>query len=371
MLTDRRKAVIFGLQRPGEEEAWLLAVEELQLLLENLSVDVLEVFSQRRSQPDATTFIGSGKGEEIALVAKELGATLLVSVDDLGPGQRMALQKLTELEIWDWSLVIMKIFESRAHTAEAKLQVELARARYELPQLRGFGAQMSRTGGGIGTRGPGETEFEKHRRKLERRVKEIQKKLVQVGKRREGQRKRRRRAGLFTVALVGYTNSGKTTLLRRLSHDSDLVGEDRLFATLDPSVRRVRLPRGEVVLVSDTVGFIRRLPPELVAAFRSTLEEVSGADLLLLVLDVDDENLIDTLETVESTLDAIEAASVPVVIALNKIDRVETALTEGHLARLRGRGDSVVPLSAKEGWGKEELLQLLEQALFPKDERGG
>ena len=230
---------------------------------------------------------------------------------------------------------------------------------------------MSRTGGGIGTRGPGETEFEKHRRELERRVKEIQRKLDEVRKRREGQRKRRRRAGLFTVALVGYTNSGKTTLLQRLSHDAGLVGQDRLFATLDPSVRRVRLPLGETVLVSDTVGFIRRLPPGLVAAFRATLEEVAGADLLLIVLDVSDERLNDTLETVESTLEAIEAASVPVVIALNKIDKAEASSVERHLVRLRGRGDRVVPLSAKEGWGQDELLQFLERALFPEKEGEG
>lgn len=371
MIIHRRQAAVFGLQKPGDDDSWHLAVEELRLLLDNLDIDVLNVFSQRRVRPDATTFIGSGKAEEIGLAALEMGATLLVCVDDLGPGQRVELQKLMKLEVWDWPLVIMKIFDSRAHTAEAKLQVELARARYELPQLRGFGAQMSRTGGGIGTRGPGETEFEKHRRKLERRVKEIQRKLDEVRKRRESQRKRRRRVGLFTVALVGYTNSGKTTLLQRLSHDAGLVGQDRLFATLDPSVRRVRLPLGETVLVSDTVGFIRRLPPGLVAAFRATLEEVAGADLLLVVLDVSDERLNDTLETVESTLEAIEAASVPVVIALNKVDKAEASSVERHLMRLRGRGDQVVPLSAKEGWGQDELLRLLERVLFPEREGEG
>lgn len=365
---ERREAVVFGIERPSDDEGWSSAVGELKLLLENLDVDVIEASSQKRARPDPMTFIGSGKAEEIGVIAREMGATLLVCTDDLGPGQRAELQELTKLEVWDWPLVIMKIFEARAHTAEAKLQVELARARYELPQLRGFGSQMSRTGGGIGTRGPGETEFERHRRKLERRVKEIQRRLEQVRQRREGQRKRRRRAGLPTVALVGYTNSGKTTLLRRLSHDASLIGEDRLFATLDPSVRRVRLPRGQTVLFSDTVGFVRRLPPDLVAAFRATLEEVAGADLLLLLLDVDDGRLQETLETVESTLKAIDAATVPSIIVLNKVDKVEAALVEHQVTRLRNRGDRVVPLSAKEGWGQKELLHLVEELLFPKTE---
>lgn len=367
---NKRIAVLFGIEKARGDEVWTVAFKELELLLENLNVTVADVFSQKRNRPDPTTYIGSGKAEEIGLIAKEMGADLLVCVDDLGPGQRLDLHELTELEIWDWPLVIMKIFESRAYTAEAKLQVELAKARYELPQLRGFGAQMSRTGGGIGTRGPGETEFERHRRKLERRVKEIQKKLNEVRKRRQGQRKRRQKAGLPTVALVGYTNSGKTTLLSRLSGDRGIVGEDRLFATLDPSVRRVRLPQGRMVLFSDTVGFIRRLPPDLVAAFRATLEEVAGADLLLLLLDVGDGRLNETLETVEGTLEAIDASSVPVIIGLNKIDCAEPEQVSHQVDRLKNRGDLVVPLSARSGWGEEELLSLVEKLLFSVREGG-
>lgn len=358
----RRKALIFGIITPDSDFQESLC-DELVLLLENLNIQVVGEIFQKRESPDSGTYVGSGKLEDIALTLESTGANLLVCDSPLSPGQMAEISKRSKAEIWDWPLVIMKIFQARAHTAEAKLQVELARARYELPHLRGFGFQMSRPGGGIATRGPGETEFERHRRKLERRVREISKKLEVIRQRRSDQRKRRKRAGLRTVALVGYTNSGKTTLLRRLSGDPAMRGEDRLFATLDTFVRRVALPDGDLILVSDTVGFIRRLPPDLVAAFRATLEEVTEADLLVLVLDVSTPNVRESLETVEETLAAIGAEKIPRLVALNKMDRVEPAVLEYHLTRLKNRGDLATPVCALDGQGTELLLKHIEQLL--------
>lgn len=357
-----RKALIFGIITPDSDFQETVC-EELVLLLENLNVQVVGEFFQKRQKPDPGTYIGTGKLSEISLTLESTKADLIVCSSPLSPGQIAEIGKSTKAEVWDWPLVIMKIFQARAHSAEAKLQVELARASYELPHLRGFGFQMSRTGGGIGTRGPGETEFEKHRRKLERSVRENSKRLEIIRKRRADQRKRRKRKGLRTVALVGYTNSGKTTLLRTLSGDLALVGEHRLFSTLDTFVRRVSLPGGGFILVSDTVGFIRRLPPGLVAAFRATLEEVTEADLLILILDVSAPDMRETLETVEEMLATIGAEKIPRLVALNKIDRVEPSVLEYHLKRLRNRGDLAIPVCALDGNGTRFLLEQIEQLL--------
>lgn len=359
---NRRKALIFGIITPDTDFQETLC-DELVLLLENLNIQVVGEIFQKREKPDPGTYVGSGKLTEITQIMESTGANLLVCDSPLSPGQTADIATRSKTEIWDWPLVIMKIFQARAHTAEAKLQVELARARYELPHLRGFGFQMSRTGGGIGTRGPGETEFERHRRKLERRVREISKKLEIIRNRRSAQRKRRKRAGLSTVALVGYTNSGKTTLLQTLSGDLTLSGENRLFATLDTSVRRVSLPGGSFVLVSDTVGFIRNLPHDLVAAFRATLEEVTEADLLILVLDISTHDIGKSLDTVEETLVAIGAERIPRLIALNKVDRVEPSVVEYHLTRLKNRGDLATPVCALDGQGIPLLLKHVEDLL--------
>ena len=245
------------------------SLDELVMLLENIGVPVAARVVQKRKIPDPAHFIGAGKALEIKEYALPNEVTHLVVDDFLSPTQKSNLQKVTGLQVWDRAFVIMKIFESRAHTAEAKLQVELAQYRYEIPSLKGLGHQMSRTGGGIGTRGPGETEFERHRRKLDRRMKSIEQRLDDVRKRREERRDRRRRDGVPVAALVGYTNSGKSTLLQALSKDAGIVAKDQLFSTLDTVVRKISYRGGEGhFLLSDTVGFIRKLPPALVAAFR-------------------------------------------------------------------------------------------------------
>ncbi len=264
------------------------------------------------------------------------------------------------MTVWDRAFVIMKIFESRAHTAEAKLQVELAQYRYEIPSLKGLGHQMSRTGGGIGTRGPGETEFERHRRKLERRMKSITSRLEEVKERRRDRRERRRKDGAFTAALVGYTNSGKSTLLRSLSKDSGILTANQLFSTLDTVVRKISFRDGGSFLLSDTVGFIRKLPPELVAAFRATLEEVSEADLLLLVIDSADKDPVGNMEIVLETLKELKADDLPRIVVLNKIDKTESE-AEFIAMELRARGEDAIKVCALTGEGFGELLERVKR----------
>ncbi|HOR53861.1 MAG TPA: GTPase HflX [Synergistales bacterium] len=366
-----QKAFLVGLEM-GCKEDGPGTLEEMTLLLENLGITCAGKTIQRRSEPDPGYFVGPGKAELIGTEAKDLQAGLIVVDGILSPGQAGALARVVGLPVWDRPLIIMKIFEDRAQTEEAKLQVELARCRYEIPLLKGLGLQMSRPGGGIGTRGPGETEFERHRRKLARRIREINKKIEAIRDRRESRRKRRTRAGLATIALAGYTNSGKSTLLRRLSGDHDLQVADKLFSTLDPFVRRVRLAGGAAVLFTDTVGFIRNLPPVLVTAFRATLEEITAADLIVLLADATSGRFEEDLAVVEETLASIGAGTVPRIIAINKADRVDTD-TMINLRTLAGRsGDRVVTISALTGENTPELLDVVGEMLFSgrKEERG-
>lgn len=338
------------------------ALDELALLLANLGISVVGCVVQRRRTPDPATFLGKGKALDIGNYALATGANLLVVDDALTPTQRNNLKKATGLEVWDRAFTIMMIFEQRANTSEAKLQVELAKLRYEIPSLKGLGHQMSRLGGGIGTRGPGETEFERHRRKLERRIKFIEKSLQGVRQRRREYRERRWRERAQVVSLVGYTNSGKSTLLRALSKDTGILAADKLFSTLDTVTRRIALPGGGGFMLSDTVGFIRKLPPELVAAFRATLEEVANADLLLLVVDASAPEPMASLEVVEDTLAKIGAKEIPRIVVLNKIDRVrEEAFFVS--AGIASRGNSVVRISALEREGFPELLAQIAERL--------
>lgn len=356
-----------------DEAAYIVAIEgsesvdvesslkELSLLLLNLGVITVGRCVQKRDNPDPGSYIGFGKADEVAVEAKALGATKIVIDGRISPGQAANLGRITGLPVWDRPLVIMKIFEERAQTGEAKLQIELARCKYEVPFLKGLGLQMSRPGGGLGTRGPGETEFERHRRKLERRIREIRKKIETVRKRRTGQRKQRVKAGLTSIALAGYTNSGKSTLLRRLSGDRTLIVADKLFSTLDPFVRRIRLPGGGFTLMTDTVGFIRNLPPGLVTAFRATLEEISTADLILLVVDVSSNSFMEDISVVEDTLSSIGAEKVPRIIVMNKVDIAEEEDLERRISEARRTGDTVIPVSAARGDNVNSLLDAIER----------
>ena len=337
-----------------------VSLDELVMLLENLSIPTMARVIQKRNTPDPATFLGSGKADEIKDFAQKSEATLLVVDDFLSPTQKSNLQKLTAMTVWDRAFVIMKIFERRAHTAEAKLQVELAQYRYEIPSLKGLGHQMSRTGGGIGTRGPGETEFERHRRKLERRIKSITSRLEEVKNRRRDRRERRRKDGAFTVALVGYTNSGKSTLLKSLSKDRGILAANQLFSTLDTVIRKISFRDGGSFLLSDTVGFIRKLPPELVAAFRATLEEVSGADLLLLVIDSADKDPVGNMDIVLETLKELKADDLPRVVVLNKIDKTGSE-ADFTAMELRARGEETVKVCALTGEGFDDLLTAVKK----------
>lgn len=347
MQRERRRAIVVSLDRDeGNDER---ALSELALLLQNLNIKVVDQVVQRRRTPDPATFIGKGKVAFLKDLCEGQDADLVVSDRPLSPRQRGTLRSLIGKEVWDRPLVIMKIFEERARTSEAKLQVELARCRYELPHLRGLGLQMSRLGGGIGTRGPGETEFEIHRRKLERRIRDIDKKLALLEKRRSELRKRRLGSGIPVVSLVGYTNSGKSTLLRRMSKDKDVHVADALFATLDTAVRSVYLPQREAFLLVDTVGFIRDLPPSLISAFRTTLEETVFADLLMLVLDGTDPDVMETLDVVRSTLVDIGGGEIPRAIVLNKIDLLDEDFVKNMESRIKADGEMVLSVSGENG----------------------
>lgn len=343
----------------GETEG---SLDELAMLLAGLGVPTLGRAIQKRRMPDPAVYIGRGKADEIKLFAGELGARLLAVDGFLTPTQRSGLAKLTGMEVWDRAFVIMMIFEQRAVTAEAKLQVELAMLKYEIPSLKGLGHQMSRLGGGIGTRGPGETEFERHRRKLERRIKFIERDLAAVRKRRGRMHERRARDGVPLATLVGYTNSGKTTMLRALSRDSGVAGEDKLFATLDTVTRRVDLRDGGSFMLSDTVGFIRRLPPTLVEAFHATLEHVIGSDLLVLVIDASTPDPIASFDVVRATLDDIGAGDLPRVVAVNKADRAPDEASF-VLAALASGGEDAIAVSAVTGDGVSDLAMLVHRRL--------
>ena len=352
-----------GLSLPEQDYAPEFLLEELTFLLGSLGVPVVGSVVQKRASPDPVTLIGSGKVQDLQAFCLSRNAGYVVFNESLSPVQKSTLEKSIGAKVWDRSFVIMKIFEQRAHTAEAKLQVELAMTRYEIPHLKGLGLQMSRTGAGIGTRGPGETEFERHRRKLERKAREITKKLENVRKQRRLVRERRKKMGTPTVSLVGYTNSGKSTLLRALSGDVTILAEDRLFSTLDTTVRRIGLPGGGCALFSDTVGFIRRLPPALVAAFRATLEEISEAELLLLVLDASEPDALDTYEVIVETLIEIGCVDIPRIVLLNKEDLVAEQDMAAFSLRLRAQGEHTVFLSALRGRGIPDMLEAVEAQL--------
>lgn len=332
-------------------------------------MEVVAVSTQKKEKPDPAFLLGSGKVDSLKILAEASQADLIVCNDMLAPIQLSNIRKKTDCEVWDRALVIMKIFEQRATTAEAKLQVDLARCRYEMPHLRGLGMQMSNAGAGIGTRGSGETELERHRRKLQSRIVEATRKLDEMKKRREGQRKQRRKSGIPTVALVGYTNSGKTTLLRRMSGDQKLYAADQLFATLDTTVRSIRLPSGKQFLMADTVGFIRSLPPDLIAAFRTTLEEVRQADMIMIVLDVNDPDVLSTYGVIQETLLEIGAASLPRTVVLNKIDRAGDLRTLQVKEQLKGEGIPVYGISALTGKGLDSLWNVLDWIKPRGDER--
>lgn len=376
----RERAFMVGVELSGKPG--LLSIEdslrELALLADTAGLAVVGQTHQRLREPNPKTYIGKGKVGEVRTLAESVVADVILFDDELSPRHQRELEGIFDhaarpgegMRVIDRTALILDIFAQHAHTREGSLQVELAQYEYRLPRLTrawthlarqaGGGGGRAGQSGGVGLRGPGETQLEVDRREIGRRIATLRKELEKVRAHRARYRTRRRRAEVPTVALVGYTNAGKSTLLNRLAGSNVLVA-DQLFATLDPTTRRVTLPSGQSMLVTDTVGFIQKLPTMLVAAFRATLEEISEADLLLHVVDITHPNALQQAEAVQTTLEEIDGTGIPVVTALNKID----LLGDDAAAReIEAEFDHAVSISAAEGTGIEDLLSAIEHELY-------
>lgn len=341
------KTILAGVDTSGDAQLFEIEMNELDALARAAGAKVVARVEQRRPSVDPATLVGSGKVQELARLARDRDASLIVTLNALRPRQRAALEKSIEgVMVMDRSVLILDIFASHARSGEGKLQVELAQLRHRAANLIGSREELSRLGGGIGTRGPGETKLEVDRRRIRTRISHLEAQLAHVRRRRAEQR--RNREGTAVVALVGYTNAGKTSLLNALSGARALVA-DQPFVTLDPTLRKVQLPDGRVAVLADTVGFISDLPKELVAAFRATLEEVTHASLLVHVIDASNPYWQRQRQSVNEVLRELGADTKPVVYAWNKIDAVSYNGSAGDL------GDAGVLVSAKTGAGIEPL----------------
>jgi GTP-binding protein HflX len=376
------KGFLVGVELKGERYLWRVedSLEELAQLAWTAGIEVVGRTIQRLDAPNPATYIGSGKVEEILAWKRELDYDVLLFDEELLPRQQRNLEQELDVKVVDRTALILDIFASHARTKEGRLQVELAQYEYRLPRLTRMWTHLSRQGvGGVGLRGPGETQLESDRREIGRRIADLRKQLEEVRAHRQRYRSRRRKAAMPVVSIVGYTNAGKSTLLNALS-GADVVVEDKLFATLDPTTRRVELPDGQVALFTDTVGFIQKLPTQLVAAFRATLEEINESDLLLHVVDITHPNVREQSRTVERVLRELGAEDRPMVTALNKIDLLVKRQTgEAAAAGVEsGPGQidlqdwvteimqgypNCVAISAAQGTGLDLLLNRIQELL--------
>jgi len=343
------------------------SLAELRTLAESAGAQVVGEILQRRDRPDPATLIGAGKLEEIAGAAASVDADVLLFDHDLSPSQQRNIEKIIQRRVIDRTQLILDIFARHARTREGQLQVELAQLHYMLPRLAGHGVEMSQLGGGIGTRGPGETKLETDRRKIARRVRNVEGQIENVRRIRAQQRQRRESAPVATVALVGYTNAGKSTLFNALTK-AGVLSSSRMFATLDPTIRGVELPSKRKVLLSDTVGFIRNLPHTLVSAFRATLEEVQRASLILHVSDASSRLSAEQDAQVEIVLKELEAEKKPRLRVMNKVDLLDVEVAQSLLADAAragstGEASKVVYVSAVEGTGIDRLLDRIDQMI--------
>lgn len=354
---ERERAVLAGLEQP---EGWSAqhSLHELRQLAETAGADVVAVLSQKRQKPDAVFYIGEGKVRELNLLCQERNADLIIFDDELSPAQQRNLELAAGRRVIDRTALILDIFAQRARSHEGKLQVELAQLQYNLSRLGGQGMILSRLGGGIGTRGPGETKLEADRRRMRVRIRDIKQDIEHIKKHRALHRKSRVSANIPTVALVGYTNAGKSTLLNTLTA-AGVLAEDKLFATLDPTTRKVTLPGGRDILLVDTVGFINKLPHHLVAAFRATLEEVVYADLLVHVIDASHPRYEEQGEAVFKVLRELDIDSKQLITVFNKIDKIENNRVIERMLRL----DNSVAVSALTGNALQQLLEKIECAV--------
>lgn len=334
-----------------------VSMDELEELARTAGAVVAAKIIQKRDKPDSATYVGSGRLEEIKSFTEANDVDLLIFDGELTPSQQRNIEDETDIRVIDRTTLILDIFAARARSNEGKIQVELAQLKYSLPRLGGKGAEMSRLGGGIGTRGPGESKLESDRRHIRRRIQSLQEELVQIAKRRENLRARREKDGVETVAIVGYTNAGKSTLMNTLTN-AGVLAENKLFATLDPTSRALTLPDGRTVMLIDTVGLVRRLPHQLVDAFRSTLEEAANATVILNLCDASDECCTEHLNVTMNLLAALGCADKPIISVLNKCD-----LCGGSFV-LPAQGEFVM-ISAKTGEGLGNLLAKIQLSLPP------
>lgn len=355
-MADPERAVLVGVQR--SKDGYDPHLEELTRLAETAGAVLAGKLVQHRAAPHPATFLGSGKIEELRQLCYETSADLVIVDHDLTPAQQRNLERELDLKVIDRPGIVLDIFARRARTHEGRLQVELAQMIYLLPRLTGRGVMLSRLGGGIGTRGPGETKLEVDRRRIRKRITDLRREMLEIGRTRSLQRQARKEAQLPVAALVGYTNAGKSTLLNALTGARVFV-EDKLFATLDPTVRKVTLPNGRPVLLVDTVGFIRNLPTQLVAAFRATLEEVTEADLLVHVIDAGHPDWQEQVEAVHEVLDELDAGDKPVIHAVNKTD----LLPQTEARRILHQVGEGVAISALRRVGLLNLLRRISQRL--------
>jgi len=347
----------------GDDEGWTAeeSLGELASLADTAGAEVVGAEWQRRRHIDPNWYLGKGKAQELREARRETGFSLLIADDELSPKQQKALEETLEVKVLDRSGLILDIFAQHARTHEGRLQVELAQLEYQLPRLTRMWTHLSRTGGGIGTRGPGETQLETDRRVIRGRIKKLKERVEHVRQQRETAGRSRDRRLVPSVAIVGYTNAGKSSLLNALAGREAARAEDQLFATLDPTSRQVKLGDGQSVVLTDTVGFIHKLPHQLVDAFRATLEEVTRSDLLLEVVDGADAHAHEHRDTVQAVLEELGAGEKPRVVALNKADLYDAAhVAAGAPAPVMG---DVVPVSALTGYGLDTLRLSLAGAI--------
>lgn len=357
----KEKAVLVGVEMPLRNHKVPLeySLEELERLAETAGAKVVRKFTQQLRSVTPATLMGRGKVDEIQSCLGELQPDLVIVDEDLTPAQQRNLESAFRIRVIDRSQLILDIFAQRARSNEGKLQVELAQLEYLLPRLTRQWTHLSRLGGGIGTRGPGETQLEVDRRRIRERISYLRRRLKTVERTRTLQRKERDEVPFATVALVGYTNAGKSTLMNALTHAGVLV-EDKLFATLDPTIRSLRLPSGDKVMVADTVGFINKIPHSLVEAFKSTLQEVRSADLLLHLIDMANPLFEEQIQVIEDVLKEIGAGEIPSILVPNKIDVVGPVPVQ----QLKSRAvEGVCPISALSGAGIDRLLELIDTIL--------
>ena len=352
------KVVLIGVWTDGDFDQTQRSLAELAQLAETAGSQVLDVLVQRRDRPDPATYIGSGKLQELHQIVMATGADTVICNGELSPSQLSKMEKVVKVKVIDRTWLILDIFAQHARSREGKAQVSLAQMQYMLPRLRGWGDALSRQSGGIGTRGPGETKLESDRRRIGKSMSKLRREIKEMGVARTTQRAQRRRSNIPSVAIAGYTNAGKSSLLNRLTSAGVLV-ENALFATLDPTVRQAKTPSGREFTLSDTVGFVRDLPHQLVEAFRSTLEEVAASDLILHVVDGSDPDPEGQLSAVRKVLADIDAQNIPELVVINKADAADPYV----INRIKLHEKNSIAISALTGEGIDELVAMIEAQL--------